>query len=273
MDKPPTTVSQRLELFDCLLKLFQKSIYLIGIIAVLFWSFFNQEIFTEWLNSLTKAEAFGVKLERDIIVRTERELEILLRETENPEEYSNAAITRAVHSYAAIKNANVLWVTDRPNIQSNTEIVKILRQISINVTVLTTTAGAMEYINANPVELVVTDIWFGRKDVGRTPIKKCHVFYSDFPGGYKKGPNETLDEFNKKQNFSAPGGYYLAELIERKFGIKDSKPKLIFYSAENARISRSFCGNGIYNRYDFLLQAIISQLEEKRWRELIKEKT
>ena len=265
-----TAIAQILGIVDVLLSLAQRAIYLAVLLAVLLWAFTNQSVITEWVKDVTKAELFGVKLERDVIDRAERELEKLLGETENPREYSKAAITRAVHSYAAIKNANVLWVSDRPDDQSNSDIVEILRQISINVAVLTNVKGAMDYVENNQVDLIVTDVWFGADQVGTSPIKTCHVFYSNFPSSYQKAPGETLNDFNKKQNLAAPGGYYLAELIEQKYGYSDGKPKLIFYSAENARISRSFCGNGIYNRYDLLLQAIISQLEEKRWHELVK---
>lgn len=261
------------------LSLLQKVVLTLALLLIFNWIFNNPDSVKKWLDSITKAQAFGITLERDVIAKTEQSLKTLLEESKSSsgysanviEDYMEAAITRAIHSYPAIKDANVIWVSEEPGSSNIKKMIHILELLDINVSIFKHFDTALDYVKNNSVHLIVTDVWLGKDIIGNTALKKCHVHYFEFPDKkIEREYNGSLVRFNADQNnVKVPGGYHLAELIELEFYRNEgAKPKLIFFSYKNTKVSRSFCGSGSYDRFDLLLQAIISQLEEKRWNKL-----
>ncbi|MCA8917266.1 MAG: hypothetical protein KDB90_17880, partial [Planctomycetes bacterium] len=118
--------------------------------------------------SLTKADVFGVKFERNVIEKVTTELAELLRKDvgRNAQTFSEAAVARAVHSAEAIVGANLLWVDDNPS--NNARLVEILETLRIRVSVVGSTEEALAAMELLPFDVVVSDIW-RKNDIGKAP--------------------------------------------------------------------------------------------------------
>lgn len=246
-----------------------------AIVTVLVWASFNHDQIELWLSSLSHAEAFGVKLDRNASDRATEELRKLeKRAVADKAEFvfsiGEAAIHRAVRVAPAIVGASVLWVDSTP---SNNDIERtLLTQLKINVKSVTSTEQALFELRRRPYDLIISNVW--RPKDSRGPLNRCKIHYFEFPSDeikheYEQPNGRGLEGFNDDSNKRGPAGFTMVEKIADLDA--DVTPPVIFYAAESAKIVRSLCGHTITNRRDFLLQAVVSVLEEQRWTELNRE--
>jgi CheY-like chemotaxis protein len=244
-----------------------------GIILIILWATFHQTYIASWLENVTDTQVLGVTLKRQNVDQATKALKKVEDQVnENAaasgpidDQLLQATLARAVRAAPAIVDAQVLWVDDKP--ENNLHIASFLHSIGIKLKSVGSTKDALESLRTTPYSLVITNV-FRRNDPGKIPLKKCRVYYFDFPTAVDEhkftgsSTAERLAAFNAQENQSGPAGYSLLEQLALDRGA--TAPRTIVFSAENASISRSLCGDIITNRFDILLHSIVSLLEEAR---------
>ena len=239
-----------------------------AIVVVLIWVILEHEQVELWLRSLTHAELYGVKLDRDAIDRATSELlNLKKKDADFSLSSGEAALRRAVRVAPAIVGARILWVDDQP--ANNETERRFLANLKMDVKSVTSSADAFRELRRYPYDLIVSDIWRPADQQG--PLEHCKVHYFAYPDDKTRREYEQLNRrglsgFNEDANEQGAAGFTMAEaLADRE---SEVIPPVIFYSAGQAKVVRSLCGRTTTNRRDVLLQAVVSAIEELRWAEL-----
>ena len=245
----------------------------VAVIVLVLWALWEHRFVKQWLSSVTHLEMFGTTLDRKNIDEATAALEKLAGElakdpgSQFERSLGEAAIRRSVRVAPAIVNARILWVDDnKEKHRLNDLISDILTKLNIEVTHATSTEDAMRALRRSPFELIISDIWRGGDQ--SVPLERCRVHYFDYPSSELRKKYEMagsgLERFNAESNRNGPAGFSMIEQLVADNG--EMTPPVIFFSARNSGIVRSLCGDRITDRADVLLQAIVSALEEQRWR-------
>jgi CheY-like chemotaxis protein len=224
------------------------------------WSYFGN-----WLGNATHVEFPGVKIDRFVEASARVQEYAATPKAKDSNfnlQFARAAIVRAERVSPAIKGALVLWVDNNPD--NNRLEVEILKALGIRFVTALSTKEAMERLERDSYDLIISNV--GRDDPP-TPLKACPVHYFDFQTDQQRNSfDNNLDAFNARINAAPPGGFSLMEQVKGKY--KGAAPPMIFFTFTSGEKVATLCSKTITKRVDFLLQSVVSNLEERRWQAL-----
>jgi hypothetical protein len=141
-------------------------------------------------------------------------------------------------------------------------------------------------MQVSPFDVIITNVWRPADPQNKArKLDICRVHYFDFPSpklemdamnaqeitqyGKERARELALDRFNVDENLHSAAGFGMAETILSSPGTDKSRPQIIFFSADNARVARPMCGYRITNRADVLLNSVVSILEQRNSKLLV----
>lgn len=257
-----------------------------AIAALVVWLLFNQEFLERWLWGLSGGEFLGFKFERSDIDEVTAELQLYAASLKkSPQDNVDIdvnlaldAIVRAARVAPAIVNSRILWVDDKP--AGNAAIESILGKLKIIVVDVNSTGAAISAMQVSPYDVIITNVWRPADPENRAQkLDICRVHYFDFPDpkleatftnaqevtqyGNERARQLGLDRFNVEANLHGAAGFGLAETVLSLPGTNKTRPQIIFFAADNAKVARPMCGYRITNRADVLLNSVVSILEQR----------
>ena len=250
-----------------------KAAMLIFVIVFLAWHWIYV---SQWLATLTHAEAFGVKLDRKVLDDLTRGVNQGIEEARKQEigeknDYpgffgfdktaSDAMYARAVRIAPTLNGAEVLWVDDHP--EHNTLEEDILRDLGIHFTNSTNSDEALALLKSNQYDLIISSV--SRRNEPHAHLAICRIHYFELPADGSSG-SLTLDQFNAKVNDDAPGGFVFMDTVRQRLG--GNSPQMIFFSASTGDRVASQCARADTTRVDILFSNVLNVLAETRWKQL-----
>jgi CheY-like chemotaxis protein len=296
-DKKAAPWSKRIKTIESLLAALGSLLRVVAIAGLVAFVFLHQDFVERWLWGLSGGEFLGLKIERSDIDDATSELQLYAAELTKSNQSKPAdanisidlslaedAILRAARAAPAIVNSRILRVDDKP--AQNAAIQNILTKLKIKVVDVASTAEAMSAMQISPFDVIITNVWRPADPENKArKLDICRVHYFDFPDprletsfssaqeiaqyGSEHARELALDRFNIEANLHGAAGYGMAETILSSPGTNSTKPQIIFFSADNARVARPMCGFRITNRADILLNSVVSILEQRNSKLLV----
>lgn len=245
--------------------------------SLVFWGIAHRDYWQRWLWGISGGEVLGFKFTRAEVDQLAAKLVAEIRKNNQDilnSDVTKSAFLRAFRVVPAIVDSRILWVDDKP--KGNEFLIYLLDQLRIGVVVAKTSEEAFEAMKISPFDIVITNVWRpSDPENGKLKLDRCRVHYFDYPDPKTErlfltdpqASDETkalaLLRFNAEQNLHSPAGFGLAEQIISKPGSKKTRPDIVFFSDDTARVARTMCGRAITNRADVLLNLIVSILSER----------
>jgi CheY-like chemotaxis protein len=262
VDKKPPSGSwqQHAETFSTLTRA-------VAYIVILLFVAWHWAYFSAWLNNTTHIE-LGSLFKADHYVEARHQIEEYSKTDEahksafNPE-FAQAAVSVATRVSPALRGAMVLWVD--PNVENNKVLVDILSSLGIAVVRAYSTNEALQRLSRDHYSLVISSVHRGSETGG--PLNLCPVHYFDFPDDkLREQFNGDLAAFNRSNNVSSQAGFNMLE--EMRHNPTSIDTPVIFFTNEAAGKVGTQCSTLVTNRFDVLLQQVVSTLALERWNTL-----
>lgn len=241
------------------------------LVALLIFAGWHWTYFSNWLLSVQHGELLGLKFDRKI---SEQAASKLLQDPtrHGDHEAASSAFRQANVLAPAIQGSKVLWVDPHP--ENNLQEQLLLEGLGIHVQRAWSTEEALRYVGLKSVEpvldgispdLVISNV--GGPNYKNTKLEACPASYFQLPNDQMVSASETLVQYNAKQATDPAEGLALAELLTRAdpalFG-DHQKPRIIFYSASSGGKMANACARIVTNRWDVMLQQVVSALGDIR---------